>query len=103
MLYSPHKLSVFTGERWIDDSFGRPIKVKGEWEELGACRCRDNDTKQLISVNGEDYQYSYKIIHTGSRIEAGVKIRVDGRDEKVGGKVIKSSKTNYFNYSIIYI
>lgn len=104
MIFAPHKLFVKLKLGGGFDDEGRPIPIVEKWEEVGECRCDDNSTQKLVSVNGENYTYSYKIVYEGKKIEAGTEVKVmSGDDIRAKGIVVQSSICNYFNYAQIWL
>ncbi len=55
MIFAPHKLQVKRIIPVEKDEFGRPLPGTGGemWEDVCACRCDDNTTKEFKSENGQ--------------------------------------------------
>jgi len=104
MIFSPHKLFIKLDLGDGLDDEGMPISIDNLWKEIGQCRCDDNHTQKLVSVNGENYMYSYKVVYEGEKIEAGKEVRVmNGDDVRAEGIVVQSGVCNYFNYAQIWL
>ena len=107
MIFAPHILQVKRVTPVERDEFGRAIPGSGgeAWENVCACRCDDNTTKEFKSENGLVYRPAYHIVCEGSHgLTAGDEVRcMDGSFVRESGKIYIQKSTNYFNYSEIWI
>lgn len=104
MIFSPHKLlvKVVSGPSFDEDM--NPIPPKEDWKDFGSCRCDDNGAMKQVSVNGVLHDYNYHVVYEGEKIKMGTEVRVlDSESIRGEGKVIKPSKSNYFNYAEIWL
>ena len=104
MIFSPHRLQKFVVLDDLIDDDGNPIDSLQEWEDVGTCRCDDNGVMKQVSVNGKLFDYHYHIVYEGEKIPTDTLIKVlDKGQLRAEGKVIKSAKCNFFNYTQIWL
>lgn len=107
MIFAPHKLQVKRTIPVENDEFGRPLPGTGgeTWEDVCACRCDNNTTKEFRSENGHVYRPAYHVVCDGKTgLSAGDYVRcMDGESVRGEGKVYIPKPANYFNYSEIWI
>lgn len=107
MIYSPHRLFVKVENKPTEDEFGNPIfpYEPFTWVERGRCRCDDNGQMKQISVNGAMFDFSYHVVYTGERIANGTDVKVldEAGELRGSGKVKKSGKCNYLQYSEVWM
>lgn len=107
MIFAPHILQVKQISPFQKDEFGRPIPDTGgeQWVTLCKCRCDDNTTKEFKSANGEVYRPNYHVVcEMRVEIKAGTEVRcLEGDSVRGEGKVYISKRTNFFNYSELWM
>lgn len=107
MVFAPHILQLKRTTPLQRDEFGRPIPGSSteEWIELCRCRCDDNTTKEFRSENGQVYRPTYHVVCEGHlSINTGDEVRcIDGENVRGEGIVYVPKKTNFFNYTEIWI
>lgn len=107
MMYMPHILQIKVVVPMSRDEFGRPITGTGSesWQDVCGCRCDDNSTKEFTSDNGAVYRPSYHVVcEKETSIKAGDIIRcVEGDNVRGEGEVYMVKRTNYLNYSDIWV
>lgn len=90
-----------------EDEFGHAIPGTGgeQWVTLCKCRCDDNTTKEFHSVNGEVYRPSYHVVcEMKVDVKAGTEVRcLEGDSVRSEGKVYLPKRTNFFNYSELWL
>lgn len=82
------------------NEFGDTIGEFERWSEVAEARCTDNKTLREVTVNGESFIYSHKVIYKGESIPAGKIVRFKGRFNNE--EVFVTIKGNYFGYNTIY-
>lgn len=107
MMYAPHILQVKQVTPFQEDDFGHAIPGTGgeQWITLCRCRCDDNTTKEFQSANGEVYRPNYHVV-CAMRVDvkAGAEARcLEGDIVRGEGKVYIPKKTNFFNYSELWL
>ena len=105
MLYSPHILYKKQVGQIQTDSFGKPMAPMEEWVKIGACRCDDDTTQELVSENGHAYKSRYHVVYDYSNeIVEGDEIRCLNADGSVRGSGIvgRVQGTNYLRYSELW-
>ena len=72
---------------------------------LCKCRCDDNATREFQSANGEVYRPNYHVVcEKCVDVKAGTEARcLDGDSVRGEGKVYIAKRTNYFNYSELWL
>lgn len=107
MIFAPHILQVKQISPFQKDEFGRPIPDTGgeQWVTLCKCRCDDNTTKEFKSANGEVYRPNYHVVcEMRVEINAGMEVRcLEGNNVRGEGKVYIPKRTNFFNYSELWM
>ena len=107
MMYAPHILQVKVVTPLEEDEFGHPIPNTGgvSWKTLCKCRCDDNTTKEFKSANGEVYRPNYHVVcEMRVNIKAGTEVRcLEGNCVRGEGKVYIPKRTNFFNYSELWL
>ena len=108
MLYAPHILEIESHKEPQRDEKGNTIPGTGgsSWEEIGRCRCDDNNSGERVGVSGTMIEYVYHIVVEGRVIiPIGSKVRALEKDGSIRGEgsVIRASKCNYMNYSEIWV
>lgn len=108
MYYSPHKLYRKRKVSVTNDSHGNPIFSGGgdEWDYIAMCRCDDNSDMEIKDDNGHTFRSKYKIVCDSRRIDIkdGDYIRVTENGLPRGeGRVVNINRTNYFNYTVIWV
>ena len=107
MMYAPHILQVKVVTPHQEDEFGHPIPNTGgvSWKTLCKCRCDDNTTKEFQSPNGIVYRPNYHVVcETRVDVKAGTEARcLEGDYIRGEGKVYIPKKTNFFNYSELWL
>lgn len=108
MIFSPHILKVKTNSEDAVDEYGHPIVSDDseKWETVCKCRCDDNDTKEFKTDNGGVFRPSFHIVCDGVvSVKADDEIQCLSSDGSVrgSGKVYMVKKTNYFNYSELWV
>ncbi len=107
MIYTPHILQLKQLTPVNIDELGRPISGTGEesWVDICGCRCDDNTDKEFKSENGIVYRPSYHIVcNRKVDINPGDYLRcMNGCEIRGEGKAYVVKRTNYFNYSEIWI
>lgn len=107
MIFAPHKLQIKRIIPVEKDEFGRPLPGTGgeTWEDVCACRCDDNITKEFKSENGQVYRPAYHVVCDGKTgLKAGDYVRcMNGESVRGEGKIYMPKTANYFNYSEIWI
>lgn len=104
MYYSPHILQkkVFTD---YTDEHGRPVFGQETWEDVCRCRCDDNTTSEFKNENGEVYRPKYHVVCDGNvDVKCGDEVQcVIGGIVRGEGSVYMVKRTNYYNYTEIWI
>ena len=105
MIFAPHILQMKSIPTSTVDENGDPTQVSFTWVTVCMCRCDDNTTKEFKDEVGHVYRPSYHIIYEGEPIKAGTDIRCLNPDGSIRGegKVYLPKKTNYFNYSELWV
>lgn len=104
MIYSPHILFVMkkTEER---DEYNRVTSVSERWERVGLCRCDDNSTTQISSINSKEYVPRYHIVTARTdMVSVGDRVRVLTNDGilRGEGKADNVRVLNYLDYTDFY-
>lgn len=105
MYYAPHTLQKSLNTVTLD-SYGRPSREEGGWEDVGACRCDDNSTDDIVTDDGSTYRPRYKVVCEPScEIENGNFVRCVASDGTVRGSgvAVKVQRTNYLDYMLFYL
>ena len=106
MHYAPHTLYKKKARSVELDAYGKPIVSQDdEWIMIGACRCDDNTSQELVSSNGQTYRSRYHIVYDRSGvIVEGDEVMCTNIDGTVRGQgvvgMVKS--TNYLAYSELW-
>ena len=107
MIYAPHILQVKQVLPFQEDEFGHAIPGTGgeQWVTLCRCRCDDNTTKEFKSANGEVYRPDYHVVcEMRVDVKAGTEARcLEGDYIRGEGKIYIPKKTNFFNYSELWL
>ena len=107
MMYAPHILQVKQVTPFQEDDFGHAIPGTGgeQWVTLCKCRCDDNTTKEFQSANGEVYRPNYHVVcEMRVDVNSGTEARcLEGDSVRGEGKVYIPKKTNFFNYSELWL
>lgn len=107
MIYAPHILQRKIVASPTTDEFGRVIASdsSAEWVTVCRCRCDDNTTTEFRSDNGEVYRPQYHVVCEGKQnLKAGEYVRcMEGDNIRGEGEIIRPSKTNYFNFTEVYL
>ena len=107
MIFAPHILEVKKVIPPKNDDFGRPVPGAGgeQWQPVCHCRCDDNTTTEFRSEDGHVYRPSFHIVCAGKHgLKAGDYIRcMDGAAVRGEGVIYLPKRTNYFNYSEVWI
>ena len=107
MIFAPHILQVKTVTPFQKDEFGHSIPGTGgeKWVTLCRCRCDDNTTKEFKSANGEVYRPSYHVVcEIRVEVKAGAEVRcLEGDSVRGEGKVYRPKRTNFFNYTELWL
>ena len=102
-MYAPHTLLV-KRKTQVRDEYNRTLSVDYEWVKVGACRCDDSDTSNLVDDAGNAFIPKYHIVSERNDIKAGDYIKVLNGDSLRGeGEVRRVMKTNFLNYMSIYV
>ena len=104
MQYAPHTLLVqkVTESR---DEYNRVSSVSEEWKMVGPCRCDDNSTSIVSSINSKEYVPRYHIVSPRTTmVNSGDRIRVLNPDGSVRGegKADNVRVLNYLDYTDFY-
>lgn len=105
-MYAPHILQKRIPAEYTRDEFGRTIIAAGEeWVTVCSCRCDDNTTQHFTTSTGEVFRPDYHVVMDGKvDIKAGDFIRVmDGDNVRGQGEVSMVKRTNFFNYSELWM
>lgn len=105
MIYAPHTLYKKQVGTIQTDAHGKPSAPSEQWVAVGACRCDDDTTMELVSDNGSVYKSRYHIVYDRSdAITEGDEVRCLNADGSVRGQgvvgMVKS--TNYLGYSQLW-
>lgn len=110
MMYAPHTLYVKRRREMLPDALGRlvaaPGAAGGEWAPVGQCRCDDSGIREVVSVNGEVFRPSFRIVlDKGADVRAGDTVRAVGADGSTRGEGVVSNvtSTNYLGYMTVYV
>lgn len=107
MIYAPHILQAKQVLPFQEDEFGHAIPGTGgeQWVTLCRCRCDDNTTKEFKSANGEVYRPDYHVVcEMRVDIKAGTEVRcLEGDSVRGEGKVYVPKRTNFFNYTELWL
>lgn len=107
MIFTPHTLQIKKVTPFQEDEYGHAIPNTGGEEWVTLCRCRfdDNSTKEFKSANGEVYRPNYHVVcEKNLEIEAGTEVRcLEGNSVRGEGKVYMPKRTNYFNYTELWL
>lgn len=104
MLYAPHILFVKRKEETRDE-FNRVSSVAEVWKEVGVCRCDDNSTSIVSTVNSKEYVPRYHIVAPRTTmVRDGEQVRVYTPDGTLRGegKADNVKVLNYLNYTDFY-
>lgn len=104
MIYSPHILFV---QRKVEvrDEYNRVKVVEEKWERVGLCRCDDNITSIVSSINSKEYVPRYHIVSPRTdKVRSGDMVRVlNSQGELRGeGKADNVKSMNYLDYTDFY-
>ena len=105
MLYSPHTLYKKLLGKIQTDNQGKPIAPTEEWVKIGACRCDDDTTQELVSENGQVYKSRFHVVYDiNKEIEEGDEIKCTNADGSIRGEglVGRVQSTNYLKYSELW-
>ena len=104
MQYAPHILFVRKTEE-TRDSYNRVTSVSESWKKVGLCRCDDNATPIVSTLNTKEYVPRYHIVtsRTGM-ISPGDMVRVLTQDGTLRGegKADNVRTLNYLDYTDFY-
>lgn len=104
MLYAPHILFVMKKEESRDE-FNRVTGVEEKWERVGLCRCDDNTTQIVSSVNTREYIPRYHVVTARTNmINDGDMVRILTQDGQLRGqgKADNVKTLNYLDYTDLY-
>ena len=99
MIFAPHTLQIKVIKPMEEDEFGHPIPSTEYWQDFSKCRCDDISAEKKASINGNLYDYKYKVVYESVKsIEAGTLVRCVDKDGKVRGEGIAKNpmQANYF-------
>ena len=104
MIYAPHILFVLrkTEKR---DEYNRVSSVEERWERVGLCRCDDNSTTQISTLNSKEYVPRYHIVTQRTvMVSAGDRVRVltENGELRGEGKADNVKVLNYLDYTDFY-
>lgn len=90
------------------DEFGRVIASDDSerWKTICQCRCDDNTTTEFTSDNGRVFRPKYHIVCDGGVcVDEGDIVRCLNADGTVRGtgEVYLKKRTNYYNYTEIWV
>ena len=105
MIYAPHTLYVKRRGQIRVDALGKPVAPSEEWVMVGACRCDDDTTQELVSDNGKTYRSRYHVVYDKSdSVREGDEVRcTDAGGMLRGSGVVGMVKTtNYLGYSELW-
>lgn len=104
MMYAPHILFVQRKEE-VRDEYNRVSSVSETWLKVGLCRCDDNTTSIVSSINSLEYVPRYHIVSPRTNmIRPGDKVRVLTQDGglRAEGKADNVRSLNYLDYTDFY-
>lgn len=104
MLYSPHILFVKREEETRDE-YNRVTHVSQSWERVGPCRCDDNSTPIVSTINTKEYVPRYHIVTARTdKVKSGDSIRVltESGELRGEGKADNVKTLNYLDYTDFY-
>ena len=104
MQYAPHTLFVKRKEE-TRDGYNRVTSVSEDWVLVGPCRCDDNSTSIVSTVNSKEYVPRYHIVsERTTMVKDGDDILVLNADGSVRGqgKADNVRVLNYLNYTDLY-
>lgn len=104
MIYSPHILFV---QRKVErrDEYNRVVSVEDSWERVGLCRCDDNSTPIVSTINTKEYIPNYHIVTARTNmIKPGDRVRVLTPDGGLRGEgnADNVKVLNYLDYTDFY-
>ena len=104
MIYAPHILFVLrkTEKR---DEYNRVSSIDEKWERVGLCRCDDNSTAMVSTLDSKEYVPRYHVVtsRTGM-IKSGDMVRILNKDGELRGegKADNVRTLNYLDYTDFY-
>jgi len=107
MYYAPHTLQRLVPPTTQRDEYNRVVaQSEGTWEDVCSCRMDDNATQDIVSDNGQVYRPKYKVVCEGVQdIAAGERVRAYTADGTLRGEgeVVQVLRTNYLDYTVLFI
>jgi len=104
MIYSPHILFVKRKEEKRDE-FNRVVSTEEKWERVGECRCDDNLTSIVSTLNSKEYIPRYHVVSPRTdMIKSGDDVRILTPDGLLRGegKADNVKSLNYLDYTDFY-
>lgn len=104
MFYSPHTLFKVVHETQRDE-YGYIVNDTSQKRMICPCRCDDSNTEEIVLSNGERYKPRYYIVCQGGIdiSEGDYVIAYKGESIRGEGKVVKTSSTNYYSYTELWL
>ena len=104
MLYSPHILFVLRKSESRDE-FNRVCRVDEKWERVGLCRCDDNSTAMVSTLDSKEYVPRYHVVTSRTNmIKSGDMVRILTPDGELRGegRADNVKTLNYLDYTDFY-
>ena len=103
-MYCPHILFVLRKSE-VRDSYNRVASVYSDWERVGQCRCDDNSSRIVSTINSNEYVPTYHIVTDRTvEIHNGDRVRVLNQDGTLRGEGTADNVRvlNYLDYTDLY-